>query len=146
MKLIAHRGLFNGPDKQLENSPTQILTALVNGFDTEVDVWLENDEWWLGHDGPTYKTTFEFLSNSHLWIHAKNLAALYELTDTNLNFFWHENDDFTLTSHKHIWTYPGKLLTANSIMVMPEWQDPTLTNAKESNCYGVCSDYVGLLQ
>ena len=146
MIYIAHRGLTTGPDVNLENRPQQIEMSLRRGYHCEIDVWYINDKWFLGHDFADYQVPYEFLEQPNLWIHAKNLAALYELTDTNLNFFWHENDDFTLTSHKHIWTYPGKLLTANSIMVMPEWQDPTLTNAKESNCYGVCSDYVGLLQ
>ena len=28
--------------------------------------------------------------------------------DKSLNYFWHQTDDFTLTSHGYIWTYPGK--------------------------------------
>ena len=37
--LIAHRGLYNGPDPWLENKPEQITKALTLGFDAEVDVW-----------------------------------------------------------------------------------------------------------
>jgi hypothetical protein len=77
-----------------------------------------------------------------LWIHAKNIEALYVLSaDNKLNFFWHQEDYFTLTSHGYIWTYPGNLLTKNSISVLPEWQDPELKNL-DLNCYGICSDYV----
>ena len=38
MKLIAHRGLFNGPNKELENNPDQIEKAWNLGFDCEIDL------------------------------------------------------------------------------------------------------------
>ena len=141
MKLIAHRGLFNGPDKNLENKPTQILEALELGFDCEIDLWIINSEFWLGHDDPTYPVDKKFLDTFGLWIHAKNLAALRWLTDTNLYYFWHENDKFTLTSNNFIWTYPQQDLTTRSIMLMPEWNNPEFKNLS-TNCYGICSDYV----
>ena len=146
MILIAHRGLINGPGKEFENKPAQIEVALAMQFDCEVDVWLKNGEWFLGHDGPTYPIDFEFLEQPGLWIHAKNLAALYVLSETNLNYFWHQEDDFTMTSHGYIWTYPGKQLSKNSIMVLPEWHDATLENARSATCAGICSDFVGSLR
>jgi hypothetical protein len=143
MKLIAHRGLYNGPNESLENHPDQILDALSKGFDCEIDVWFKADGgWFLGHNGPEYPVDFEFLKQSGLWIHAKNLPALYVLTGTDLNYFWHQGDDCVLTSHCYIWTYPDKPLTKHSIMLMPEWDDPELTNLNISGCYGICSDYV----
>lgn len=145
MKLIAHRGLVNGPNKELENSPEQIAFALGQGFDCEIDVWLKNGEWMLGHDGPVYPIDFEFLEQPGLWIHAKNLSALYVLTETELNCFWHQEDDFTLTRYGFIWTYPGKQLTKQSIAVMPEWNDPEFKNLN-IECYGICSDFVQTIQ
>lgn len=145
MKLIAHRGLINGPDSHLENKPDQILKALSQGFDCEVDLWVVNSELYLGHDGPQYPIDKEFLKEFGLWIHAKNLGALRWLTDTSYNYFWHQEDDFTLTSHKWIWTYPGKELTQRSIMVMPEWHNPSLEGLSNINCYGICSDFVDQL-
>jgi hypothetical protein len=145
MKLIAHRGLTTGPDTNLENKPEQIKLALSQGFDCEIDVWFQDSQWYLGHDRPEYTINFEFLEQTGLWIHAKNLEALYVLgADTKLNFFWHQEDDYTLTSQGYIWTYPNKLLTPNSISVMPEWHhsDVSLYNP---NCFGVCSDYVAKL-
>jgi hypothetical protein len=47
MKLIAHRGLFNGPDVNLENRPQQIETALSRGFDCEVDLWIVDGNMFL---------------------------------------------------------------------------------------------------
>lgn len=142
MKLIAHRGLVNGPGKEFENKPAQIEVALAMEFDCEIDVWFKDGEWWLGHDEPTYIINFEFLEQSGLWIHAKNLAALYILTGTDLNYFWHQEDNFTLTSYGYIWTYPGKQLTKNSVMVLPEWDNPELVDIENTKCYGICSDYV----
>jgi len=142
-KLIAHRALFNGPDKELENHPDQIRKALKLGYDCEVDVRYIDRQWYLGHDTPDYLVDFDFLEQAGLWIHAKNLDALYVLSAVNkLNFFWHQNDDYTLTSQGYIWTYPGKPLTKDSVMVMPEWQDETLQNARDADCYAVCSDWV----
>jgi hypothetical protein len=147
MKLIAHRGLINGPNKERENHPDQIKQALQKGYDCEIDIrWIDN-VWYLGHDNPDHPVPYEFLEHPGLWIHAKNLDALYVLgADTKLNFFWHQEDDHTLTSQGYIWTYPGKGLTENSVMVMPEWEDATLTNAREADCYAVCSDFVELLK
>jgi hypothetical protein len=145
MKYIAHRGLVNGPNLDLENLPNQIRDSLQQGYDCEVDVRYVNDKWLLGHDNPDYEVDFAFLEQPGLWIHAKNLEALYVLTGTNLNFFWHQDDDFTLTSHGYIWTYPDKPLTSHSVMVMPEWHNPELTNLT-NRCFGICSDYVGRIR
>ena len=146
MKLIAHRGLVNGPNKNLENQPYQIRTVLNNGHDCEIDVWTFDGRLYLGHDGPQYSITEEFIEHPGLWIHAKNLEALsYCRSKTNLNYFWHENDAYTLTSKGYIWAYPGKPLTDHSIMVLPEWEDATLSNVKDANCYGVCTDFIALL-
>ena len=141
MKLIAHRGLVNGPDSNLENLPGQILQSLQAGYDCEIDVRYIDGKWMLGHDNPDFEVPFEFLKQPGLWIHAKNLAAFCWLTDTELCYFWHENDKFTLTSNKFIWTFPNNELTQRSIAVLPDWHDPEFKNLP-SNCYGICSDYV----
>ena len=146
MKLIAHRGLVNGPNKNLENQPYQIQTVLKNGHDCEIDLWTFDGRLYLGHDGPQYSVTENFIEHPGLWIHAKNLEALiYCQSKIILNYFWHENDAYTLTSKGYIWAYPGKPLTNNSVMVLPEWEDATLSNVKDVNCYGVCTDFIKLL-
>ena len=142
MIYIAHRGLVDGPNKELENNPTHIKQVLKR-YDVEVDVWFKDGKWFLGHDGPTYEVDFEFLEQPGLWIHAKNLPALYVLTGTFTNYFWHQEDDFTMTSHGYIWTYPGKQLTKHSICVLPEWNNKV--ENFDSECYGVCSDFVELM-
>jgi hypothetical protein len=145
-KYIAHRGLFNGPDVNLENRPEQIELALKEGYDCEVDLWIVNSDFYLGHDRPDYPIDKKWLERLGLWIHAKNLATLRWLTTTDLEYFWHEEDKFTLTSHNYIWTYPGNELTQRSVMVMPEYVDKSLDTARNAQCYAVCSDFVGLLR
>ena len=142
MKFIAHRGLVMGPGKEYENKPAQIETALAMGFDAEIDLRVIDGELWLGHDDPQYKIDQEFLEQSGLWIHAKNLEALHYLTSTDLNYFWHQEDDYTLTSKGFIWAFPGRPTTDRSIVLMPEWTDPSFFSLKDAKCFGICSDYV----
>lgn len=143
MILIAHRGLMHGPDPDLENNPANVNNALEKGFHCEVDVHYIDGKWFLGHDTPDYEIPYEFLEKSNLWIHAKNIDALYMLgNNPKLNYFWHQTDDVTLTSQCKLWTFPGKPLTRDSIQVMPEWEDLALTHTAKSVCYGICSDYV----
>jgi hypothetical protein len=143
MKLIAHRGLTKGPNSHLENQPPVIKSALEQGFDCEIDLWVFDDRLYLGHDGPQYNITEDFLNQPGLWIHCKNLAALVYCTDNiKLNYFWHEKDTYTLTSKNFIWAYPEKKLSKWSVMLMPEWEDPDLDNVVGVECFGICSDFV----
>jgi hypothetical protein len=141
MKIIAHRGLLDGPNKALENNPGSILHCLNLGFECEIDLWKVGDILYLGHDNPTYRVALEFLYNPGLWIHAKNIEALRFLADhPTLMYFWHQNDDYTLTSNGYIWTYPNCPTTDKSVAVLPEWNNPTLDNLPE-NIYAICTDF-----
>jgi hypothetical protein len=145
MKIIAHRGLIDGPNPTLENKPQTIKTALSKGFDAEVDVWYNNHSWYLGHDAPEYKVDFEFINNTRLWIHAKNIEAIQELVYYSwLNSFWHQNDDLVVTSRRNIWALPIKTLPFNCVCVMPE-KFMSLDNIKQNSYYAVCTDYANLL-
>ena len=143
MKYIAHRGLTDGPNSSLENCPEQLLKSLAEGFDCEVDLRVINDELFLGHDSPDWPIDEQFITQPGLWIHCKNLEEL-EFCQNNikLNYFWHQEDDYTLTSKGYVWAYPGKKLSKFSIMVMPEWEDSTLINTIGANCFAICSDYI----
>jgi hypothetical protein len=148
MKLIAHRGLTTGPNKQFENQPNQINVAIEQGFDCEVDLWVIGDRLYLGHDEPMYNITTDFIQKPQLWIHAKSLATLTWLTTVpyDLNYFWHQEDDYIVTSHGYIWAYPGKMLNNRCVMVMPEWDDPKFEKVKDADCLAICSDYVSKLK
>jgi hypothetical protein len=135
MILISHRGNLNGKTDD-ENKPKYIEEALSQGFDVEVDVWYDNNQFWLGHDKPQYKVSDGFFFFFCLWCHAKNIQALYVMnTNYHIHCFWHQEDDVTLTSRGFFWTYPGKELTESSIAVLPD-SKPTV------KVKGICSDFI----
>jgi len=142
MILISHRGNTNGKFESHENEPTYIDLAISKGYDVEVDVWYKDNILWLGHDNPQYGIDFRFIRDrlSKLWIHCKNIDAMIYLKECGypINYFWHQEDDVTITSLGYFWTYPGKKLTKNSIAVMPEVKQ--FDNIEIS--YGICSDYI----
>lgn len=148
MILIAHRGNQFGPNPNLENKPSYVNNALNNEYNVEIDVWYDKG-WWLGHDKPQYKISYKWMIDRQvkLWIHCKNIDAIYKFTDKcqksnveYLNYFWHQNDDCVLTSQGFLWTYPGKPLTKRSIAVLPEISK-NYTNLQLKKCWGICSDY-----
>lgn len=144
MLLIAHRGNINGPNPKKENTLMYVLEAIKAGYQVEIDVWLVNNIWYLGHDAPSNMIYFDILKNKNLWCHAKNHEALHEMFKNDVHCFWHQEDDMTITSKKYIWTYPGKSLSVQSIAVMPE----TVMDIKDFNfkCAGICSDFVSRLK
>ena len=52
-----------------------------------------------------------------------------------IHCFFHHEDDVTLTSQGYLWTYPGRDLTKNSIVVLPN-KKPDVEVA------GICSDFI----
>jgi len=145
MKFISHRGNLIGPDKEKENTISYIKIALDYNFDVEIDIWFDNG-FWLGHDNPETKINAYFLQNPKLWCHAKNIEALYELSKINTRYFWHQNDDYTLTSDNFIWTYPNKKITQNSICLFFNIDNLKDQHNALNNCAGVCSDYISLIK
>ena len=139
MILISHRGNLLGKNEKLENNPDYIIEAEKKGFDVEIDIWFKNGQFYLGHDKPQYKVNKKFLENSKFWCHAKNNSALYELSIINCHYFWHETDDYTITSLGYIWIYPNKPILKNGICVLPEKFENKDINNK---CKGICSDYI----
>ncbi|KAJ3349653.1 hypothetical protein HDU91_006364 [Kappamyces sp. JEL0680] len=116
MQIIAHRALLNGPNKALENQPSTINLAISKGYLVEVDVWVIDGHWFLGHDGPEIRsrhyvlTTVADLDELLAWapfayFHAKNVFALARLLELakdpskKLKCFFHDIDEYTLTSN-----------------------------------------------
>ena len=46
MRLISHRGNLNGTSSY-ENHPEHIHKALLKGFDVEIDVWFQKENFYL---------------------------------------------------------------------------------------------------
>lgn len=141
MHYISHRANLDGPNPERENHPDYISNALKQGFEAEIDVWYLHKKYYLGHDQPTYDVKLKFLQNTQLWLHCKTIETLQkvkqEVQDTE--YFFHDNDDCTLTSGGHLWVYPRNLtVNADSIAVMPE----KVPNWNVSRAGGVCTDYI----
>lgn len=139
MRVIAHRGLIDGPDKHIENRTDQIEFALSKGYDVEIDVrsWLlKSNLFLLSHDGNQYdndhlvneywfRDLLKKYPKTQLWLHCKTIESLYEVynrfsTTVGINIFYHNEDDVTLTNTGYFWTYPGETLTSQSVCVLPE--------------------------
>ena len=147
MKLIAHKGNVEGPDPSKENTPEQIDWCIENGYDVEVDIRYnpETDKFYLGHDRPDSEVNWWWLAGKqkNLWIHCKDLFTLHEFTarTSGYNYFWHQRDDYTLTSKGQIWASPAQDYNKDTVRVI---EDPE--EVKEYDCYAICSDYVGKLK
>jgi hypothetical protein len=143
LKIISHRGNLQGPKTCDENSLDAIHNAIKNDFDVEIDLRYVDGNFFLGHDEASYKISIDQLIpiKDRLWIHCKNFAALDELCGSDFNYFFHHSDDHTLTSRGYIWTFPGKDLGKNNILVMPEYAMP-LNDVFKLAAWGICSDYV----
>lgn len=141
---------MNGPNRDVENTIGQIDKCIENGYDVEIDLRYDaaSQIFWLGHDKPKNVISFFELAkrSQYLWIHCKDIDTLDFMTRTNFNYFWHQNDDYTMTSHGHIWSYPGKIYTPSTVVVMPEECDISWEILKVINCYAVCSDFVSNLK
>ena len=148
MILIAHRGNISGPRPDLENSIPYIEDAISQGFQVEIDLRMKDGELYLGHDEPQYPVSEEFLDRykSYLWVHCKDHESFRAMVrERSMNFFWHDTDDYVLTRYGYVWAYPGKPPIGQlCVMVMPElhW---SIDDIKQMNTFGVCSDYVRLL-
>lgn len=145
MLIISHRGNLMGSDPALENHPIQIDRNISQySMNIEIDLRVINGHYWLGHDDPQYKIDSDWLymRSNFLWIHCKNSEALMTLSchaySYALNYFWHDKDDYTLTSKGYVWAYPGKNIpfSGPAIAVMPE-----LNSNDYSRFYGICTDY-----
>ena len=152
MKLIAHRGNINGRDPSTENTPHQIESCIEQGYDVEIDIRYdpETKKLYLGHDGEDNEVNWWWLAGKSavLWIHCKDITTMFAFADgtSGYNYFWHQEDDFTLTSKHYIWTYPGKPYTSKSVIVMPEWNEPDWDKLRVTNCYGICTDFPAKLK
>ena len=137
MKIIAHRGLMMGPNKETENGLDTIDEALSYGFDVEVDVWCDKDTILrIGHDEAGETVPTWLLNEEKVWWHAKCTESLKYLLHAGKRVFYHTNEDVVMTSKGELWAMPGKGFSG-SYIVLPE-------NTKEiipKDAMGICTDY-----
>ena len=149
--LIAHRGNTKGPNPERENEPNYVEEAISQGYAVEVDLWIQDGEPYLGHDQPQYLIDEDWIESlsEHLWFHCKNLEAMLFMNDIDqalgiYDYFWHQEDDYALTSTGYVWVYPGKPLSDGVICVMPE--NANYRSEDIARCSYVCSDYVDIIK
>jgi hypothetical protein len=154
MILISHRGNLFGSIKEEENHPKKIEEVISRGFNCEIDLWVHKKKnrtysYYLGHETGLYEIEENWIKEfkKSLWIHCKNTLALEVLASSgaNFNFFWHQTDDYTVTSHGIIWVYPGREVPPRGILVLPELGKNSFSDIKSLNIAGVCSDFIGEL-
>ena len=139
MIYISHRGNITGKQPDRENHPVYIFEALSQGYWCEIDVWMTDTGIMLGHDVPQYSINQDMLSMERLVCHAKNTGAFaHMMAMDNVHCFWHDSDDYTLTSRNWIWAYPGKSPVGNnSYIALPEIYQQDVTGFA-----GICSDVI----
>ena len=140
MILISHRGNTHGPFPLIENNPEYVDTTILLGYNVEIDVWVIEGTFHLGHDKPQYGVSLDWLNErkDKLWIHCKNIEALVYLSvNDKLHLFYH-TDGIALTTKGFLWTVPGLLIGSKSIAAMPE----LIENWNIKNAYGICTDYI----
>jgi hypothetical protein len=135
MKIISHRGNLYGKDLNVENKPSQIDRVIEKGYDVEIDLRYEDRELYLGHDHSEYKISYDWLNErkNKLWIHAKDHDCISFLKKTNFNWFWHEKDDMTLTSHGYIWSNVGIFIESGITVTLELSEIPDYI-------LGICTD------
>lgn len=141
MKLISHRGNTVGKNPEYENNPLYVEETLLQGYGCEIDLWFNDGSFYLGHKEPQYEISYDWLEKTRdLYVHCKNIEALSAVSGSNICYFFHQRDDYTLTSHGHLWAFPGKEVPPNtpkSVCLMPEY------NGNSTFGYwGVCSDRI----
>ncbi len=135
-KIIAHRGNIHGVNKERENTLSYLDEAWLAGYESETDLWvLEYGELRLGHDSPEHLVTPDDILTraNHLWIHCKNIAALYWVMEHDLHGFFHDRDAYTLTTQGWIWAYPGMPVNDRCILVVRA-QDGSATPGAAGYC------------
>jgi hypothetical protein len=146
MKLISHRGNISGPTQCLENTKDYIDCAINKGYDVEIDLRVKDNNLFLGHDEPQYKINIAWLVDrkNNLWIHCKDFLSLNLLINTDLVFFFHENEDYTIISNGMIWAHNLKEVSNHCIIPLINRED--ILQWDGDIPYGICSDYISLIK
>jgi len=144
MKIISHRGYLDGENEIQENNPIYIDECLSNGFDVEVDLRLNSNKFYLGHDIEKYIISIDWIleRKEFLWVHCKDIYSIQYLIESELdiNYFWHENDLFTITSKNYLWAYPNKKVYQKAVNVLPE-KNWGFKKIVEEQIFAICTDY-----
>ena len=143
MLYISHRANLEGLNPEKENNPEYIDEAIFKGYDVEIDLRVQDGNLFLGHDEPQYLITSSWLTErrNNLWIHVKDYGALVRIVRTELKFFCHEQDKYTLTSNGYIWSHDLTNKMTDKCIV-PLLSSESVEGYNQNGFYAVCSDYI----
>jgi len=103
VRLIAHKGLWQGSDNNTANTTKQLKMALKAGYDVECDIIERDGKLWLGHDEPKEEIDIEFLKDSRIFAHAKDERAYKILIKENIQSFMQNNEILSEIENSNLW-------------------------------------------
>jgi len=144
MTIFSHRGNLNGPRPSNENSPGYIDMAIKAGFAVEIDMRVQKDLLFLGHDAPEHEVSVSWVSDRRksLLIHLKNAVSLIDQSGLwGLHWFYHFCDPFVNTSWGYIWLHDTKI-EANEHCIVPLIGKRAISSfSMTRKIFGVCTDF-----
>lgn len=156
MLLISHRGNISGRNPRRENTISYIQEAVDLGYMVECDLWVSENKLYLDHScamigGCAEKIFYSFKNPpitddflkgnaTALLIHCKNNEALSFCQGKVLNYFYHSNDAFTVSSFGFPIAHSNQKAVEKTICMLPETHGLSKESIKD--CFGICSDII----
>lgn len=140
VKYIAHRGNTQGPQPSFENT-IEYLRSAYQDYDVEIDLIGHKGRLYLGHDEPQQPAPLDFVQSEGVWCHAKNYEAATLLSSMRTHWFWHQEDDFALTSKEFFWCFPN-IQIQHPKAVWLDLGDDVWLPKEIDNIYAICGDTV----
>lgn len=153
MIYISYLGVYDGQNFESANTPSQIRSALQNGFSCMVNVWRIDNALCVGTEFNPIPVTDKFLQGNRFWLNVQNNDAYVWLQTQSLtlypNYFQFPNDtestNVTTSSNKII--TPGTVAVNNtSVVYLPEIDDKSLFSTVQLSCFGICSSYLTFIR
>lgn len=147
MKLISHRGNYNGIQPDRENKPSYIDTMLSMDYDVEIDVRFVKGQFYLGHDTPDTVVSENWIlaRKNRLWFHCKDLYSAQQFHKMNcaIQYFCHTSDSYVLTSTGHIWVHDLNL-KLDETCIIPLLDEESIVKHNTKDVYAICTDFISI--
>jgi hypothetical protein len=143
MKLISNKGNLNGISEN-ENKPEFIENAINLGYDVKIDLWLQDNQLYLGSSKPEFKLDIDWFEKFHqkLWLDCHDLTIIDRFYDldpmgTKLNYFYIHKDPIARTSkwYNIVW---GEKPIKGCVFMYPEIHP----EFDYTQCFGLISSQI----
>lgn len=138
MKFISYRGNIDGPRRAFENNPQYVDIALQYGYYVFIDVWYEEDRFWLGSDVKQYPIFEGFLEQEKYICNPRSWEAFDKLfNNKHIHTLWHDIDYYTITNKGWMWAHEhAENYSKNTVITHFNDMDDV------PDVFGVCSNYI----